>query len=188
MAGRPTDRPAKEELEQLYLTQGLTVNALVAHYSATKDRVKEWLRHYGISKFPQRRPKTAIKPTDEEIRVLWSAHGSIHAVANQLNVSRTAVRRWLVRAGIEPDRKPGSRPTGERKVKPTTEQQFVVKERRAPTPPQKREEFIPVKQGRNYDELRGKGLTLPEEQQQKIKRLLYLYRLQLRRYQRGLLP
>lgn len=185
MAGRPTDRPAKEELEQLYLTQGLTVNALVAHYSATKDRVKEWLRHYGISKFPQRRPKTAIKPTDEEIRALWSAHGSIRAVANQLNVSRTAVRRWLVRAGIEPDRKPGSRPKGERKAKPNAEQQFVLTVPREPTPPQRREEFIPVKVGGNADELRSKGRTLPPEQQAKVARLLYLYRQQQRRYQRG---
>ena len=137
MAGRPTDRPAKEELETLFLTQNLTIAAIAAHFSTSRDLVKAWLRYYGISKFPQRRPKTAIKPTDEEIRALWAAHGSIHAVANQLNVSRTAVRRWLVRAGIEPDRKPASRPTGERKVKPTAEQQFVVKERRAPTPPRR---------------------------------------------------
>lgn len=81
MAGRPTDRPAKEDLETLFLIQNLTVNAIAAHYSTNRDRVKEWLRHYGISKFPQRRPKTAIKPT--------------------------------------------------------AEQQFVVKERRAPTPPRR---------------------------------------------------
>lgn len=184
MAGRPTDRPTKEELETLFLTQNLTIAAIAAHFSTSRDLVKAWLRYYGISKFPQRRPKTALKPTNEEMQALWAEHGSILAIAQHLDVSRPAVRRWLVRAGITPDLKPGNRP----KRKPTKAQQFVVKERREPTPPQKREEFIPVKQGKHYDELRGKGLTLPEEQQQKIKRLLYLYRLQLRRYQRGLLP
>lgn len=130
---RAVERPAKEELETLFLTQNQTIKALAAHYNTNGDRVKEWLRHYGISKFPQRRPKTALKPTDDEMRALWAEHGSILAIAQHLDVSRPAVRRWLVRAGIAPDLKPGNRP----KRKPTKAQQFVVKERRGPTPPRK---------------------------------------------------
>jgi len=126
-------------------------------------------------------------PPKEELETLYATLTG-NELATRYGKSLDVIREWLSYYEIKKVPQRRAKRWGERQAKPTPEQQFVITERREPTPPQVRSDFIPVKQGDNYVELQGKGLTLPAEQQQKIRRLLYLYRLQRQRYRLGLLP
>lgn len=52
--GRPTNRPPREELEDLYAydRQNKRIVEIAAHYHVSRDTAKDWLSHYGITKRP----------------------------------------------------------------------------------------------------------------------------------------
>ena len=72
--GRPTSRPPREELEDLYAydRQNKRIVEIAAHYHVSRDTAKDWLSHYGITKRPMP-DKVAgrVRPPCDPKRVSW---------------------------------------------------------------------------------------------------------------------
>lgn len=169
-------RPPKAELENLYVTQNMTGAAVAAHYGVSHDVIKDWCRHYGISKRPDLQPKLVLELTPEETQAHWATHRSVRAMGEALGISRTQVRRLLRDAGIDYDRRPGERQGGERKA---AQGARLTKSAgpSAPTQPRPRPaDFHPVETHRGKLPLQGPAQRLPPDQQAKVGRLLALFR------------
>ena len=78
--------------------QGITVRELAARYLINRTTVLGHLRRQGV---PKRHPEpVADGDADRAVR-LYSAGASIAAVAQELRVAPTTVRRVLRKAGVE---------------------------------------------------------------------------------------
>lgn len=149
-------RPPKAELENLYVTQNMTGAAVAAHYGVSHDVIKDWCRHYGISKRPDLQPKLVLELTPEESQAHWATHRSVRAMGEALGISRTQVRRLLRDAGIDYDKRPGDRKGARQSV-------GIL-------------DFHPVETHRGKLPLQGPAQRLPPDQQAKVGRLLALFR------------
>ena len=186
---RIANRPPKAELENRYITQGMTGAAVAADYGVSVDVFKDWCRHYGISKRPDLQHKLVLELTPEETQAHWATHRSVRAMGEALGISGTQVRRLLRDVGIDYDKRPGER-KGERQgserkaargalITKTTALSSTSSpgDTRCPTQPRPRPaDFHPVETHRGKLPLQGPARRLPPDQQAKVGRLLALFR------------
>lgn len=94
-ARRRAEREAripKEEMERLYVTEGLTMREIAAHLGTAKSNVQLWITEYGIPK--RVGSPVSVRPTKEDLIADLQHLGSQTAVAEKYGVTRPAVSVW----------------------------------------------------------------------------------------------
>ena len=96
---RGIQKPTREELIDLYVTQRLTTRQIATHTKAAPTSIKNWLREYGIERRPANNGllhRGVTEPTREElIDLIHVQHRSYDEVASMFGVDKTAVPYWL---------------------------------------------------------------------------------------------
>lgn len=85
--------PSKEELEQLYLCEGMAISEIGAQYSRSAYYINKWLDEY---KIPKRDSGSSKKPPKEELEQLYLAGTmSVSDVGREFGCSEYMVKKWL---------------------------------------------------------------------------------------------
>lgn len=96
-------KPSKEELEQLHETMGLV--AMARHFHVRDTQIKAWFREYDIKQKDMRRlgrNRRKDRPDPNTLR-RWHhvEERTVKAMADEVDVSPAAMKKWLEDAGIE---------------------------------------------------------------------------------------
>ncbi len=97
-------KPAKQELEDLYIKQKKSVNELSIKFGVKNDTMKHWIISYGLEYRKgglRKLPKDFKHPSKEELNNLHHIdRNSKNNLALKYGVSKTTITRWFKEQGI----------------------------------------------------------------------------------------
>lgn len=100
-----SQRPPKNVLQDLYLTQNLTAREIATRFRVNKISVIRWMNIYGIELRPKGRGlanRGIVAPSREDLHNLVHViHLGYKEIANLFGVDGSAIMHWLIKHNIE---------------------------------------------------------------------------------------
>ncbi|GEM_PF-4369458 len=94
-------KPSKEELENLYVTQKLSVMKIAKKIGVAEDTIKHWIISYGLEYKAKGPRKKLIGITKNDLIQLYSIQKlSTRQIANKYNTTKTVITYWLRKYNI----------------------------------------------------------------------------------------
>ena len=94
-------KPKREELENLYVTQKLSVMKIAKKIGVAEDTIKHWIINYGLEYKAKGHRKKLIGITKNDLIQLYSIQKfSTRQIAKRYNVSKTVILYWLKKYDI----------------------------------------------------------------------------------------
>src|SRR3989338_7431068 len=90
-------KPTKEELERMYIDEGMSIGKMEKKLGVSKTGVFRWLKEYDIERIRAKRLSEGFtKPTKEELEKMYiDERMSTHKIGEKLRVNHKSVNRWL---------------------------------------------------------------------------------------------
>lgn len=102
--GRPSNKPAKHILEK-DLKQYPSIQGIANKYNVTEHTVRAWMRKYQLQKKKQKEQRRAFKEQEKLTYLYVTKKKSINQIAEEYNVARQTISKWLKELNIETNRK-----------------------------------------------------------------------------------
>jgi transposase len=96
-------KPAKEELETLYLKQMKSIDEIAEKFGMSGITISGWLKRYEIKTrniSEAKLPAGVVKPGKEELERMYNQMSTVE-IAEKLGTSNTTVGKWLKKYGIK---------------------------------------------------------------------------------------
>lgn len=101
--GRPSNKPAKHILEK-DLKQYSSIQGVASKYKVTEHTVRAWMREYQLKKKKQKEQRRAFKEREKLTYLYVTKKRSIKQIAEEYNVARQTVSKWLKELNIDTNR------------------------------------------------------------------------------------
>lgn len=98
--GRPSNKPAKHILEK-DLKHFLSIQGVANKYNVTEHTVRAWMREYQLKKKKQKNQRRAFREREKLTYLYVTKKKTINEIANEYNVARQTVSKWLKELKIE---------------------------------------------------------------------------------------
>lgn len=102
--GRPSNKPAKHILEK-DLKQYSSIQGVAGKYKVTEHTVRAWMREYQLKKKKQKDQRRAFREREKLTYLYVTKKRSINQIAEEYNVTRQTISKWLKELNIETSRK-----------------------------------------------------------------------------------